>query len=217
MQPDSPWLQTLGGGALDLCDPKPEQICFRTIARVLSRVPRFGGHTESGVLSVGQHCLEGAAAMRRDGHSEAAQVAFLLHDAHEAYIGDIATPVAQALAAVAAHEGFNKEQVASIQQRDADGNYAASVVKDAIATLKFRIDQAIHQAAGVTVDAASAVLVHEYDRRMCVTEREHRMAPPPREWELQAPVVEGCDLWHWSAGTVEKCYLAALKEYGVRI
>lgn len=204
--PVGPWLQTLGGGALDLCDPKPEQICFRTIARVLSRVPRFGGHTENGVLSVGQHCLEGASAMRRDGHSEAAQVAFLLHDAHEAYIGDIATPVAQALAAVAKGKHGGNE-------------LAAGIVKVAISELKRRLDQVIYEAAGVRVMPDTALLVHEYDRRMCATEHKHRCAPLPRPYPYltEAVQVEGCDLWHWSAGTVEKCYLAALKEYGVRI
>lgn len=199
----APWLQVLGGRAFSLTNPRAEDVDFETIATVLARVPRFGGHTESGVLSVAQHCLEGAAAIKRDGHGDIAAAAFLIHDAHEAYIGDLATPVQDALCAMAGC--------------DVSGRDASWVVKLAIRNLKSRLDSAIYPAAGLPwpLPADVAALTHLYDLRMCRTERDGRLAPSPTSWcdaiERAVPVA-GCDLWYWSAGTVEACYMRACRE-----
>lgn len=196
----APWLQTLGGNALDLCDPKPEQIKLAHMARVLSRVPRFGGHTEGGVLSVAQHMLEGAAAMERAGEPALAVAAFLLHDAHEAYVGDIATPVAEAIAWQAGSQGTG---------------VMGQGIRKAIASLKARLDAAIFARCGLPYPLPPdiAAIVHSYDLRMCRTERDARLAKPPRRWDdaiEAAEPLQGCDLSVWPAATVEALYAKEL-------
>lgn len=194
--PSEPWLQVLGGKAFSLTNPRAEDVDFETIATVLSRVPRFGGHTESGVLSVAQHCLEGASAILRDTGRRDAAAAFLIHDAHEAYMGDIATPVTQALDYYMA------------------GDWGCG---QAIKSMKARLDAAIFPAAGLPwplpLDIVS--IVHEYDLRMCRTERDGRLAPSPLPWcdaiESAEPV-EGCDLYPWREGTVAMCFMRAARE-----
>lgn len=200
--PDAPavpaiWIQTLPalgsrqGRALDLIDPKPEQIDFRTIATVLSRVPRFAGQTGGGVLSVAQHCTEGARAILRDTGRNDWAAAFLLHDAHEYAMGDIATPVAQALA----HHA----------EKDLGKGGAVSY---AIRSLKSALDSAIYRAAGMSypLDAQTAALVKLYDARMLVTERNARLAEPPYPHDTQAEPVADVDMFPWSAGSAEAFY-----------
>lgn len=201
------WIQTLGGRKFSLVNPRPSDVCFEMIAAVLSRVPRFGAHTESDILSVAQHCLEGAKAIRRDPLASVfpdryalASAAFLLHDAHEAYIGDRATPVADAHAEMASEIGF------------ADG---ASIVKISWHRLKDRLDTAIFAAAGISWPLSSEVadVVHDYDLRMCRTERDARLGTPPEAWAdaiERAEPVKGCDLRRRNEDTVREQYLREL-------
>lgn len=205
LAPEAPgiWIQTLPrlgerhGRAFDLVNPTPEMVDFSTIATVLARVPRFGGHTGGGVLSVAQHCTEGANAILREGGGRLAAAAFLLHDAHEAYIGDIATPVALALECVA------NQNALTIAESGQGG-----AVRDAIASLKARIDSAIYQAAGLPwpLDPQSAALVKLYDRRMLETERRARLAIPPHAWREQYTEVEGADMFAVSEGSARAFY-----------
>lgn len=201
------WLQTLPelgarvGGMLDLINPDPAQIDFRTIATVLSRVPRFGGHTGMGPISVAQHCAEGARAILRDTGRKDWAAAFLLHDAHEAYIGDIATPVAQAIGAAVAI-------VSDRVQREATGDEmtveqwaaVADIVRAGIGSLKRTLDEAIYQAAGLPLpEGDTLAVVKLYDLRMLHTERLARMAEPPQPWDVpDSPIVEDVDLYPWS-------------------
>ncbi len=201
------WIQTLPsaggkqGGYVDLVNPHPEQIDFETIATVLAGVPRFARHTGSGVLSVAQHCMEGAAAIEREGGSALAVAAFLIHDAHEAYIGDIATPVAWAIAAHAA-----------IATGQASGSSRAALF--GIKSLKSALDSAIFQAAGLPwpLDADTLRVVKLMDARMLATERHYRMAEPPFLWKESAPLVTDCDLWPWSEGTTRAVYWRRLQD-----
>lgn len=203
------WMQALSsngrGVAVDLVNPTADSISFRTIATVLARIPRFGGHTRNGPYSVAQHCIEGAHAIIRDGHPLLAAAAFLIHDAHEAYIGDVTTPVQKALAKLAT-DGDSDLML--------PGRDAGYVVKRAIAELKRRLDAAIYPAAGLPwpLPPHIAAVVKEYDLRMMVTERDARLDPPPYPWTRTAPAVEGCCLNHWSEGTVAALYLAAAQE-----
>lgn len=81
------WVQTHSGVALDLLEPKPEMFNINDIALGLSRVPRWGGQTAR-FMSVAEHSLRVA-----DHTPPAYALAALLHDASEAYTGDLATPL----------------------------------------------------------------------------------------------------------------------------
>lgn len=76
----------ISGKYLDILDPQPESIEIEDIARGLSRQARFGGHSNV-MYTVAQHSIECSLLV-----SNKYKIQALLHDASEAYIGDIPTP-----------------------------------------------------------------------------------------------------------------------------
>lgn len=85
------WLGTVSGKKIDLLNPDPEQITLEDIAHALNCIPRFNGHTKQ-PFSVLQHSI-GVADLVADKYKLAA----LLHDASEAYICDIPSPMKRLL------------------------------------------------------------------------------------------------------------------------
>lgn len=84
------WIQTLEGNQFLPMAPDPEAISIETIARVLSRIPRFGGHTLID-YSVAEHSIHVCELVEEP----ELKLPALLHDAHEAYsgFGDVCSPV----------------------------------------------------------------------------------------------------------------------------
>lgn len=70
----------------DLADPQPDQFTIADIAGALSKICRFGGQCER-FYSVAEHCYHCSMA------AEAVPLACLLHDAAEAFIGDMVKPL----------------------------------------------------------------------------------------------------------------------------
>jgi 5'-deoxynucleotidase YfbR-like HD superfamily hydrolase len=86
-----PFVPTRSGKRVDLRNPDPASIDIEDIAVALSRIPRFNGHTRHFYsYSVAQHSVIVADMLDWDRET---RLRGLLHDAHEAYIGDIVTPV----------------------------------------------------------------------------------------------------------------------------
>ena len=88
-------LLTYTGKIVTPFDMKPEMIDIEDIARALSYIPRFLGHINI-FYTVAQHCVEGALNIREHedgGDDPEYQLAFLLHDASEAYLCDIPSPL----------------------------------------------------------------------------------------------------------------------------
>lgn len=77
---------------LDLDDPKPEQFRFADIAGALSKICRFGGQIEH-FYSVAEHLCHCTTQARIDGLLLPTQRAVFLHDAAEAFIGDVVKPL----------------------------------------------------------------------------------------------------------------------------
>ena len=88
------WLQTRSGLQFDLLDPKFESIRINDIAHSLSLICRFNGHCNK-FFSVAEHSINCATyAWHSDPSTSPRTLLFiLLHDAREAYIGDIISPV----------------------------------------------------------------------------------------------------------------------------
>ena len=86
-----PWLQTYTGLHLDLLDPQPEQIHWADIAVGLGREHRYAGQTRA-AYTVAQHTLLVVAILREQGHDDCLTHG-LLHDASEAYLKDIPSPL----------------------------------------------------------------------------------------------------------------------------
>lgn len=89
---DATTITTAGGGTLDLLDPRPEDVRIEAIAAGLGHTCRFAGQADR-FYSVAEHCCLGAGRLARQGATPLNQLQFLLHDAHEAYTGDITTPM----------------------------------------------------------------------------------------------------------------------------
>jgi hypothetical protein len=81
------FFNTASGVKVDLNHPKPEMFNIEDIAGALSKICRFGGHS-SAFYSVAQHSVIMAAMAPKDCKREA-----LLHDAAEAYLGDVIKPL----------------------------------------------------------------------------------------------------------------------------
>ncbi len=80
------------GRYLDLASPQPDQFTFADIAGALSKICRFGGQCEF-FYSVAEHSYHCAIQAMEDGWDKDGQRAILLHDAAEAFIGDIVKPL----------------------------------------------------------------------------------------------------------------------------
>jgi uncharacterized protein len=165
------WSQTLRGRAFDLLAPRPEMVDFAEIADTLATLHRYAGAAEKPV-SVALHTLIACDAAPRE--SDKAHI--LVHDAHEAFIGDIITPAAHAI-----HEIIRLRA----------GYKDAENFSDALAALKANIDAAILSAAGLLPpDHLQAAGVKFADLTALVTERRDFLAKPPMPWAPQIEAIK---------------------------
>lgn len=101
---DPTWISTASGRLLDFAAPTEDMIEPYDIAAGLSRACRFAGQLSGEIehYSVAQHSLILACLVRRQTTSPDLVAAALLHDAHEAYTGDLITPLKSALPGIEA-------------------------------------------------------------------------------------------------------------------
>lgn len=85
------WIITRSGLKFDLAKPNADMVSTADIAHSLSMQCRFNGHT-SEFYSVAQHCCLVADLVPAE-H----QLAALLHDATEAYVGDLVRPLKEGM------------------------------------------------------------------------------------------------------------------------
>ena len=176
-QARNPWVLTASGMAFDLINPTPEMVRWADVAESLARLARFNGHISAGAYSVAQHCVLGAEALLEETGNPRLAGLFLLHDAHEAYVGDITSPVQKALGCYMAEYADRGFHPAKIPAKE-DLEYAAS---GAIARMKRTIDAAIYGAAGAGAGPTSgeACAIHLMDQRMLATEMRQLWARAP--------------------------------------
>lgn len=82
-----PWIQTLSGRRFWLDDIESNYIDVRDIAAALSKLARYTGHSRR-FVSVAEHSVRVARIV-----PPVHRLAGLLHDASEAYLGDVSTPL----------------------------------------------------------------------------------------------------------------------------
>ena len=80
------------GKYFDLANPKPDQFEFADIAVALSRLPRFNGQCGAD-YKVAEHCCRCAFQSELDGCGNDEYLAVLMHDAAEAFVGDMTRPL----------------------------------------------------------------------------------------------------------------------------
>lgn len=81
-------IRTNSGLFINVFEPTKDVIAIEDIAHALASVPRFGGHLNRH-YSVAQHSVMCMMEVASLGDKKAA----LMHDASEAYLGDIPTPI----------------------------------------------------------------------------------------------------------------------------
>lgn len=91
-------IRTFSNKVFDLQLLDPNSICIEDIAHGLSHTPRFGGQLDR-FLSVAQHCCLVAASV-----ADEYKMAALLHDASEAYLGDMPSPFKKLMPDFVLHE-----------------------------------------------------------------------------------------------------------------
>ncbi len=196
-----PWIQTYTGRAFDLLNPRPEQIDPLDIAHALANLCRFTGHVRV-FYSVAQHsCL--VAEITRDlwaGERGAVcpQVvmrAALLHDAPEAYIGDVSTPLKRAL-----------------RMADGGAEYCVSPYDSIEAT----IERAVLDRFGATdARGQAAVLIKRADMIALATEHAALFTgPTPRPWGLELPQPWPYKIEPWAPAVAQQEFLQAFHFYG---
>lgn len=95
-KPTPSMIEVASGEFVSLRGPEPSTIKVDDIAHALSHICRFGGHTHV-FYSVAQHSLLVHDLVEHLGASPEVRLAALLHDAHEAYVGDLTTPLKREL------------------------------------------------------------------------------------------------------------------------
>lgn len=68
-----------------------QKLRLMDLAQPLAMIPRFGGHSKA-LRSVAAHSLDVAELVRLRGGSATTQLCALMHDAHEAFFGDVPSP-----------------------------------------------------------------------------------------------------------------------------
>jgi hypothetical protein len=129
------YVRTMNGHAVELLDPDPATIDLDDIVYNLCNSVRFNGGMEP-AWTVGSHCLLVMAYAWMDGCGRDVQRWALMHDWHEAYTGDIPSPLKAIIA------GQTK---------------VLELIENAL-------DEAIAEALGVDVPSADTrERVHKYD------------------------------------------------------
>jgi hypothetical protein len=87
-----PYLQTISGRWVNPFDPDPDQLDAGDIARALANQCRFGGHCHT-FYSIAQHSVLVSELVEQRGGDAEDAFAALMHDAAEAYLGDMPHPL----------------------------------------------------------------------------------------------------------------------------
>lgn len=189
-KPARAWQRMLSGRRLDLLDPSPLDVEIGDIAHGLARVARWNGQTAGPhVFSVAQHSLLveaiGGALDPRLGACE--RLELLLHDAPEYVIGDIISPLKNAIGD--AYRSVERRLLAAIRQR-----FGLAAPTPALARLVKRADRI---AAAIEATRLAGFSSAEADGIFG--------CPPALPPEIQAEIerlIAG-----WPTAEAERCYL----------
>lgn len=178
------WLQTYSGGRFHPLNPVVDEVRIEDIAHALSLLNRFAGHTKV-PYNVADHSLR-----VMDHCSPRYKLLGLLHDAAEAYVIDLPSPI--------------KNDSSMSNYRLMEARVQAVIFKAC------GVEAPSHAANGMPPDVAYV------DARMLATEVRDLMSPPPEPWFWLPEPYPGTirPLDHAQA---EAAFLDAFTHYGGQI
>jgi hypothetical protein len=91
-RPTAHEVETFTGTWVNTKNPRPDTISLDAIAHALANICRFGGHCLT-FYSVAEHSVFVSRRLERQGYGRRTQMAGLLHDGAEAYLGDVPRPL----------------------------------------------------------------------------------------------------------------------------
>lgn len=163
-----PWMQLASGEPFDLDAPDLTNVTIRDIAWSLARIQRWTGHALTR-CSVAEHsvvvCDIAMQSVPKQARERVGRVA-LLHDAHEAFVGDVASPLKQML------------------ELRAPGIWASIVSP---------IDAAIADRFGIDMNDPQTVAIKHADGQALAIERDLCLSRSRRPWSWQ-PSAPGPDV-----------------------
>lgn len=190
------------GRIMDIANPTPQDIVWSDIASALSKIARFNGSYDCPAYSVAQHCVMGADALFIETQSHHLAGYFLLHDAHEAVLGDIPRPTVRLL----------KQRLAAMSES------MAQLLQISLDQSKQAIDDAIFAKAGIPS-------LHDLHEKQVIADMDDRMlraevivlfgadaADELPERKLSA-VRFTTSLKPWGAGKAEEAWIDRLQRY----
>lgn len=171
------WMQTFTGRQFFPMDPRAEEVDPVDIAHALSMICRYGGHTRR-FYSVAEHCVLMSHAVAPE-HALWA----LLHDATEAYVGDMVRPLKHHMPAY----------------RDVEDRLMVVILE------RFGLEL-------VDGDELIPAAVKEADNRILLDERAAVLSPPPADWQIEDLEPLGVHVAGWSPVEAELMYGERLHE-----
>lgn len=176
------------GRYLDLRNPRPDQFTLSDIAGGLSKICRFGGQIPA-FYSVAEHCVHCAEQAARDGLNSLVQRIALLHDAAEAFIGDVVKPLKIML-----------PEYAAVERR-----------METVIAAKYGLFGETPSVSTACWDAA-----REIDRAMLIAERRAMFGVDGVVWFGEALVRRlERTFWQWPPPRAEAEFLEAARKLGL--
>ncbi len=123
-----PWIQTVSGIKFHYLSGGPAEVNPEDICTVLSRVPRWAGHTKK-FFSVAQHSVLVSELVKERGGHPLDQLLGLIHDATEAYMVDLPSPLKRM---IPAYKDIENKLWKKISKRFFNGKivYISDLVKE---------------------------------------------------------------------------------------
>ncbi|MDP2447646.1 phosphohydrolase [Pseudomonas sp.] len=164
----------------DLLKPRADLITTLDIAHALSLICRFNGHCNRH-YSVAQHSLLVADIVESQGHGPEIQLQALLHDAAEAYVGDLVRPLK-----------YHLRRQACGQQSDFD-----------------RVEERVWEAIcdQFELEPELPFVVHDADMIALATERRELLPDHPSVWDcLHGITPHRIELENWTPGQARQAF-----------
>jgi uncharacterized protein len=185
--PSGPFLQLHSGYCVSLTSPDCTGLPLSDIAIALARTARFRGATRGAyAYSVAQHSWLVSTILAEQHHTQTIQRAGLLHDAHEALLGDIPTPVKHYLGA------------------------------EFITVMERPLILALHARFNLAASLCHSWQVKQADELALATERRDLLAPSAWAWESPCAPAPHHNIVPWPESQAYAAFMRHAHRLGLR-